>query len=69
MKKGLDDAVRFELLAAEAGKLGLDKDPAIARQIKELLVQRLVAEKVDKPLAGLSRRARGSAGLLSGAHQ
>lgn len=51
MRKGLDDAIRFELLAAEARKIGLDQDPAIARQIKELLVQRLVMEKIDKPLA------------------
>ncbi len=51
VRKGLDDAIRFELLAAEAKKLGLDQDPAVARQIKELLVQRLIAEKVDKPLA------------------
>lgn len=52
IRKGLDDAIHFELLAAEARKLKLDQDPAIARQIKELLVQRLVAEQIDKPLAG-----------------
>ena len=50
VRKGLDDAIRFELLAAEARKIGLDQDPAIARQIKELLVQRLVTEKIDKSL-------------------
>ena len=50
-RKGLEDAVRFELLAAEAKKMGLESDPTIARQIKELLVQRLVMEKIDKPLA------------------
>jgi len=51
LRKGLDEAVRFELLAAEAKKLGLENDPTITRQIKELLVQRLVTEKIDKPLA------------------
>jgi len=52
VKKGVEDAVQFELLAAEAKKIGLDQDPAVVKQIKELLVQRLLAEKVDKPLAG-----------------
>lgn len=53
VKKGLDDAVQFELLAAEAKKLGLDKEPVVARQIKELLVQKLLEEKVDAQLVGL----------------
>ena len=52
-RKGLDDAIQFELLAAEATKLGLNQDPALARQIKELLVQRLLAQKVDGPLAAV----------------
>lgn len=51
VRNGLDDAVRFELLAAEAKKLGLDKDPAMEQRIKELLVQRLVTKKIDQPLA------------------
>jgi len=50
-RQGLDDAIQFELLAAEAKKLGLDQDPTLARQVKELLVQRLLAQKVDGPLA------------------
>jgi parvulin-like peptidyl-prolyl isomerase len=51
-KKALNDAIRFELLAAEAKKLGFDKDPAIAQQVKQLLVQKLVAEKIDASLKG-----------------
>ena len=51
VKQGLEDAVQFELLAAEAKRLGLDRDPAVSHQIKELLVQKLLAEKVDGPLA------------------
>ena len=50
IRKGLDDSIRFELLAASAAKLGVDKDPTLARQIKELMVQRLVAQKIDGAL-------------------
>ncbi|MGO8926298.1 MAG: peptidyl-prolyl cis-trans isomerase [Limisphaerales bacterium] len=53
VKKGLEDAVEFELLAEQAKKLGLDTQPAVAKQIKELLVQKLLAEKVDAPLSAL----------------
>lgn len=47
VKQALEDAIRFELLAAEARRLGLDKDPELQRRIKELLVEKLVREKVD----------------------
>lgn len=53
VKKGLEDAVQFELLAAEAKKLGVQNQPDVARQIKELLVQKLLEEKVDAPLNAL----------------
>jgi parvulin-like peptidyl-prolyl isomerase len=53
IRRGLQDAIQFELLAAEAKKLNLEHDPAIERQIKELLVQRLLNDEIDKPLAGL----------------
>ena len=51
VKKGLDDAIQFELFAFEAKKLGLDNDPLLARQIKELLVQKLISQKVDATLS------------------
>src|SRR5436190_20582399 len=35
-QKALDDLVRFELLATEAKHLGLEKDPKIAEQVKQL---------------------------------
>lgn len=47
VKKALEDAIRFELLAAEARRLGLDKDAELQRRIKELLVEKVVREKVD----------------------
>ena len=47
VNKALDDAVRFELLAAEAKRLGLDKDADLQRRIKELLVDRLLREKAS----------------------
>jgi len=53
VRKALQDTVQFELMAAEARKLGLDEDPAIQRRIKELLVQKLMVEKVDGPLAAV----------------
>lgn len=46
-RKATEDSVRFELLAAEAKRQGLDKDTEIARRIKEVLVERLVRDKVD----------------------
>jgi len=53
-KQALDDAIAFEILAGEAKRVGVDRDPQLARQIKELLVERLLAEKVD---AGLRTNA------------
>jgi hypothetical protein len=50
-RKATEDSVRFELLAAEAKRLGLEKDPEIARRIKEVLVERLVRDKVDAAAA------------------
>lgn len=48
LKKGLDDAIRFELLAAEAKRLGLDRDAELQRRIKELLVDRLLRNKAPE---------------------
>jgi peptidyl-prolyl cis-trans isomerase C len=49
-KAGLNDVVNFELLAAAAKKAGLDQDPQLVEQIKQLMVERLVAKLVDEPL-------------------
>jgi hypothetical protein len=49
-RAGLGDVVNFELLAAAAKKEGLEQDPVLAEQIRQLLVDRLVARLVDEPL-------------------
>ena len=41
-KEFVDRMVRFELLAAEAARQGLDKDPDVMRSKKEIMVQKLV---------------------------
>ncbi len=46
----LNDAVTFELLAAEAKKLGYFANPEIVRMAKSMAVQKLVAEKVDRQI-------------------
>lgn len=46
----LNDAVTFELLAAEAKREGYLDDPEIVRMAKSMAVKKLVAEKVDRPL-------------------
>ena len=49
-QEALEDVVTFELLAAEAKNLGYDQNPDIVEQIKRMMVQRLVADKIDKEL-------------------
>ncbi len=41
-KEFVDRMVRFELLAAEAARQGLDKNPDVVRAKKEIMVQKLV---------------------------
>lgn len=45
VRKGLEEAVRFELMAAEARRLGLDRDVEVQRRVKEILVERLLQER------------------------
>ncbi len=49
-RKALDELLGFEALAAEAKKLGYDRLPEIEEQTKRMMVNRLVAEKVDQTL-------------------
>ncbi|MHB1844501.1 MAG: peptidylprolyl isomerase [Deltaproteobacteria bacterium] len=46
-KEFLDSMVRFELLAQEARREGLERDPEVAQTIEKVLVQRLVHKKFD----------------------
>lgn len=41
-KEFLDNLVRFEVLAKEAERLGLDKDPEVQNTIRKVMVQKLV---------------------------
>lgn len=50
MRQALDALVTHEALAAEARRLGYDRDPEVEEQTKRLMVQKLVADKVDKML-------------------
>src|SRR5262245_9875785 len=47
-KELLDKLVRFEVLAREAEKRGLDKDVEFVDMMKQNLIQRLMARELDK---------------------
>ena len=46
-KEFLDSLVRFEILAKEAYKRGLDKDPEVVRTMKQVMIQKLMANEFD----------------------
>ena len=43
----LESFIRFELLVAEAKRLGYDKEPTIARARRDALVQALIKQEID----------------------
>ena len=45
----LDSLIRFEVLAAEARRQGLERDPEVARTLEKVMVQRLVQLKFAGP--------------------
>jgi peptidyl-prolyl cis-trans isomerase C len=47
-KEFLDNLVRFEVLAKEAEKRGLAKDPEVVRTMKQVMIQKLLKEEFDK---------------------
>jgi peptidyl-prolyl cis-trans isomerase C len=47
-KEFLENLIRFELLAKEAEKKGLDKDPEIQATVKKIMVQKLVRQAFDE---------------------
>ena len=47
-KEFLDNLVRFEVLAKEAQKKGLDKDPEVVRTMKQVMIQKLLKDEFDK---------------------
>src|SRR5437762_10322726 len=44
-KEFLDNLVKFELLAAEAQKKGLDRDPEVVRTMKQVMIQKLLKQE------------------------
>lgn len=46
-KEFLDSLVRFEILAKEAYRRGLDKDPEVIRTLKQVMIQKLMREEFD----------------------
>jgi peptidyl-prolyl cis-trans isomerase C len=46
-KEFLDNLIRFEVLAAEAKKRGLDQDPEVVRTMKQVMIQKLMKVEFD----------------------
>ena len=46
--KALDEAIRFELLASEARRLGMDRDPELQRRANEWLVDKLLRSRASE---------------------
>ena len=46
-KEVLDSLVRFEVLAKEAYRRGLDKDPEVVRTMKQVMIQKLMRDEFD----------------------
>jgi peptidyl-prolyl cis-trans isomerase C len=47
-KEFLENLIRFEVLAKEAEKRGLDKDPEIRETLRKIMVQKLVRQAFDE---------------------
>ena len=47
-KEFLDNLVRFEVLANEAERRGLNRDPEVVRTMKQVMIQKLLKEEFDK---------------------
>lgn len=47
-KEYLDNLVKFEVLAAEAKKQGIDRDPEVVRTMKQVMIQKLLRARFDK---------------------
>jgi peptidyl-prolyl cis-trans isomerase C len=48
-KEFLDSLVRYEVLAKEAYRRGLDKDPEAIRALKTVMIQKLMKDEFEKP--------------------
>jgi peptidyl-prolyl cis-trans isomerase C len=46
-KEFLESLIKFEILAKEAYRRGLDKDPEVVRTMKQVMIQKLMREEFD----------------------
>jgi peptidyl-prolyl cis-trans isomerase C len=46
-KEFLDSLIRFEVLAKEAYRRGLDRDPDVVRTMKQVMIQKLTRDQLD----------------------
>ena len=53
-KEFLDNLVRFEILAKEALRRGYDRDAEVVRTMKQVMIQKLIAEEFDQKLTASS---------------
>jgi peptidyl-prolyl cis-trans isomerase C len=49
-KEFLDNLIRFEVLAKEAARRGLDKDAEVVRTMKQVMIQKLMGQELDDKL-------------------
>ena len=49
-KEFLDSMIKFEVLAKEAYRRGLDKDPEVVRTMKQVMIQRLMRDEFDSKI-------------------
>jgi peptidyl-prolyl cis-trans isomerase C len=47
-KEFLENLVKFEVLASEARRQGLDKDPEVVRTTKQAMIQKLLKQRFDR---------------------
>jgi len=53
-KEFLDSLIRFEILAKEAARRGLDKDPEVVRTMKQVMIQKLMRDEFDAKITAES---------------
>ncbi|RMH37866.1 MAG: peptidylprolyl isomerase [Deltaproteobacteria bacterium] len=49
-KEFLDNLIRFEVLAGEAFRRGLDKDPDVVRTMKQVMIQKLMKDQFENAI-------------------
>jgi len=53
-KEFLDSLIRFEVLAKEAARRGLDRDPEVVRTMKQVMIQKLMRDEFDAKITAES---------------